>query len=111
MDDDNELGAIFVRRDKADEDPRRQQLLRRTSPRLPLWHQPAGRWREILNTDSMHVTVATPATVAWCTAMRISHGRQHSLNPTLPPLATIWLMQGGNDAACDRRSNAAWRNV
>ncbi|KWR48226.1 glycogen branching protein [Salmonella enterica subsp. enterica serovar Tennessee] len=24
-----------------------------------------------------------------------SHGRQHSLNLTLPPLATIWLMREG----------------
>ncbi|QUJ08909.1 alpha amylase C-terminal domain-containing protein [Salmonella enterica subsp. enterica] len=54
-----------------------------------------GRWREILNTDSMRITVATPATAAWCTAMRIESMAVSTLSLTLPPLATIWLMREG----------------
>lgn len=32
-----------------------------------------------------------------------SHGRQHSLSLTLPPLATIWLVREGNDATGNRQ--------
>lgn len=111
--DDNERSVlIFVRRDKAGNEiivasnftpvPRHDYRFGINQP---------GRWREILNTDSMHYHGSNTGNGGVVHSDKIeSHGRQHSLNLTLPPLATIWLMRE-NDAACDRRSNAAWRNV
>ncbi|MBB3345298.1 1,4-alpha-glucan branching protein GlgB [Luteimonas sp. RC10] len=52
----------------------------------------AGRWREILNTDSAHYggsNVGNGGNVV--TAPESMHGHAQSLRLTLPPLATIWL--------------------
>ncbi|VEB52801.1 1,4-alpha-glucan branching protein [Salmonella enterica subsp. enterica] len=55
-----------------------------------------GRWREILNTDSMHYHGSNTGNGGVVHSDEIeSHGRQHSLSLTLPPLATIWLNAGG----------------
>ncbi|AUX71231.1 1,4-alpha-glucan branching enzyme [Erwinia pyrifoliae] len=54
----------------------------------------AGRWREVLNTDSGHYhgsnmgNLGAVSTDDWG-----SHNRSHSLSLTLPPLATLWLVR------------------
>lgn len=54
----------------------------------------AGRWREVMNTDSGHYhggnngNLGIISTDDWG-----SHGRSHSLNLTLPPLSTLWLVR------------------
>ncbi len=54
----------------------------------------AGRWREVLNTDSGHYhgsnngNLGTLITDDWG-----SHNRSHSLSVTLPPLSTLWLVR------------------
>jgi len=54
----------------------------------------AGRWREVLNTDSGHYhgsnngNLGTLSTDDWG-----SHNRSHSLSITLPPLSTLWLVR------------------
>jgi 1,4-alpha-glucan branching enzyme len=51
----------------------------------------AGRWSERINTDSMHYggsNVGAPFGAVSSEAFP-AHGRQHSLNLTLPPLATV----------------------
>ena len=51
-------------------------------------------WREILNTDSMHYHGSNAGNGGTVHSDEIaSHGRQHSLSLTLPPLATIWLVR------------------
>jgi 1,4-alpha-glucan branching enzyme len=53
----------------------------------------AGRWVERLNTDSQHYggsNVGTPGASA-LSLPQPSHGRDHSVLLTLPPLATVWL--------------------
>ena len=51
-----------------------------------------GRWREELNTDSMHYHGSNTGNGGIVESDVIaSHGREHSLSITLPPLATIWL--------------------
>ncbi len=53
-----------------------------------------GKWREILNTDSMHYHGSNAGNGGTVHSDEIaSHGRQHSLSLTLPPLATIWLVR------------------
>ena len=55
-----------------------------------------GKWREILNTDSMHYHGSNTGNGGAVHSDEIaSHGRQHSLSLTLPPLATIWLVREG----------------
>ncbi|ENX2007280.1 1,4-alpha-glucan branching enzyme [Salmonella enterica] len=96
--DDNERSVlIFVRRDKAGNEiivasnftpvPRHDYRFGINQP---------GRWREILNTDSMHYHGSNTGNGGVVHSDEIeSHGRQHSLSLTLPPLATIWLMREG----------------
>ncbi|MBK4726152.1 1,4-alpha-glucan branching enzyme [Pantoea agglomerans] len=54
----------------------------------------AGRWREVLNTDSGHYhggnngNLGTVSTDDWG-----SHNRSHSLSLTLPALSTLWLVR------------------
>lgn len=56
----------------------------------------AGRWREVLNTDSGHYhggnngNLGVVSTDDWG-----SHNRSHSLSLTLPALSTIWLVREG----------------
>ena len=53
-----------------------------------------GRWREALNTDSMHYHGSNQGNGGVVESDAIpSHGREHSLSLTLPPLATIWLVR------------------
>lgn len=98
MVDDNERSVlIFVRRDKAGNEiivasnftpvPRHDYRFGINQP---------GRWCEILNTDSMHYHGSNTGNGGVVHSDEIeSHGRQHSLSLTLPPLATIWLMREG----------------
>ena len=53
----------------------------------------AGQWRERLNTDSVHYggsNVGLPLGAAQSEAV-VSHGREHSIVLTVPPLATVFL--------------------
>jgi 1,4-alpha-glucan branching enzyme len=53
----------------------------------------AGRWRECINTDSVHYggsNVGTPFGEAGSVDVP-SHGRPQSIVLTLPPLATVML--------------------
>ncbi|WP_177952632.1 alpha amylase C-terminal domain-containing protein, partial [Klebsiella grimontii] len=49
---------------------------------------------EALNTDSMHYHGSNQGNGGVVESDAIaSHGREHSLSLTLPPLATIWLVR------------------
>lgn len=53
-----------------------------------------GGWREVLNTDSGHYHGSNTQNGTLVQSEPIaSHKRDHSLNLTLPPLATIWLVR------------------
>jgi len=57
----------------------------------------AGQWREMLNTDSSHYggsNVGTPLAAASSQPVA-SHGREHSITITVPPLATVFLAWTG----------------
>ncbi len=57
----------------------------------------AGQWREMLNTDSTHYggsNVGTPLAAASSQPVA-SHGREHSITITVPPLATVFLAWTG----------------
>jgi 1,4-alpha-glucan branching enzyme len=55
-----------------------------------------GRWREELNSDSMHYHGSNAGNGGAVTSESVaSHGREHSLCMTLPPLSTIWLVREG----------------
>ncbi|NDJ55980.1 1,4-alpha-glucan branching enzyme [Enterobacteriaceae bacterium 4M9] len=55
-----------------------------------------GRWREIVNTDSGHYHGSNAGNSGCVDSEAFaSHGREHSLCLTLPPLSTIWLMREG----------------
>jgi 1,4-alpha-glucan branching enzyme len=55
-----------------------------------------GRWREELNSDSMHYHGSNAGNGGAVTSESVaSHGREHSLCITLPPLSTIWLVREG----------------
>jgi 1,4-alpha-glucan branching enzyme len=52
----------------------------------------AGRWRELLNSDAYEHGGAGYGNLGGVEAAPVpSHGRPHSLNLTLPPLAAIFL--------------------
>ncbi len=52
----------------------------------------AGRWREVLNTDSRHYAGSNLGNAGELTATaKPSHGQPYSLELTVPPLAVIWL--------------------
>lgn len=96
--DDNERSVlIFVRRDKAGNEiivASNFTPVPRHGYRFGI-NQP-GKWREILNTDSMHYHGSNTGNGGAVHSDEIaSHGRQHSLSLTSPPLATIWLMREG----------------
>jgi 1,4-alpha-glucan branching enzyme len=59
---------------------------------LPL----AGRWREILNTDSVHYGGSNQGN-AGCILARAgeSHGFPYSAAIAVPPLATVWFVHEG----------------
>jgi 1,4-alpha-glucan branching enzyme len=92
--DDHERSVfIFVRRDKAGNEiivASNFTPVPRHGYRFGI-NQP-GRWREELNTDSMHYHGSNTGNGGGVASEAIaSHGREHSLSVTLPPLATIWL--------------------
>ena len=96
--DDNERSVlIFVRRDKVGNEiivASNFTPVPRHGYRFGI-NQP-GKWREILNTDSMHYHGSNTGNGGAVHSDEIaSHGRQHSLSLTLPPLATIWLVREG----------------
>lgn len=95
VDDKERSVLIFVRRDKEGNEiivasnftpvPRHDYRFGINQP---------GKWREILNTDSMHYHGSNAGNGGAVHSDEIaSHGRQHSLSLTLPPLATIWLVR------------------
>ena len=95
VDDKERSVLIFVRRDKEGNEiivasnftpvPRHDYRFGINQP---------GKWREILNTDSMHYHGSNAGNGGTVHSDEIaSHGRQHSLSLTLPPLATIWLVR------------------
>ena len=54
------------------------------------------RWREVLNTDSEYYCGSNMGNLGEiCSDDVASHGREHSLSLTLPPLSTIWLVREG----------------
>ncbi len=56
----------------------------------------AGRWREVLNTDSVSYGGSNAGNAGAVMAERVtSHGFEHSAVVTLPPLATLWLIHEG----------------
>lgn len=56
-----------------------------------------GRWREELNSDSMHYHGSNAGNSGTVISEAVaSHGRSHSLCLTLPPLSTIWLVREGD---------------
>ncbi|EMX4960473.1 alpha amylase C-terminal domain-containing protein, partial [Raoultella planticola] len=94
--DDHERSVfIFVRRDKAGNEiivASNFTPVPRHGYRFGV-NQP-GRWREELNTDSMHYHGSNTGNGGGVASEAIaSHGREHSLSVTLPPLATIWLVR------------------
>ncbi len=94
--DDHERSVfIFVRRDKAGNEiivASNFTPVPRHGYRFGI-NQP-GRWREELNTDSMHYHGSNTGNGGCVASEAIaSHGREHSLSVTLPPLATIWLVR------------------
>ena len=96
--DDNERSVLaFVRRDKVGNEiivVSNFTPVPRHGYRFGI-NQP-GKWREILNTDSMHYHGSNTGNGGAVHSDEIaSHGRQHSLSLTLPPLATIWLVREG----------------
>lgn len=55
-----------------------------------------GRWREVINTDSAWYHGSNQGNAGEvCSEAIVCHGRDHSLNLTLPPLATLWLVREG----------------
>ena len=95
VDDKERSVLIFVRRDKEGNEiivasnftpvPRHDYRFGINQP---------GKWREILNTDSMHYHGSNAGNGGAVHSDEIaSHDRQHSLSLTLPPLATIWLVR------------------
>ncbi|WP_032355222.1 alpha amylase C-terminal domain-containing protein, partial [Shigella flexneri] len=95
VDDKERSVLIFVRRDKEGNEiivasnftpvPRHDYRFGINQP---------GKWREILNTDSIHYHGSNAGNGGTVHSDEIaSHGRQHSLSLTLPPLATIWLVR------------------
>ena len=86
---------IFVRRDKAGNEiivasnftpvPRHDYRFGINQP---------GHWREVLNSDSRHYHGSNTGNGGAVESEAIpSHGREHSLSLTLPPLSTIWLVR------------------
>lgn len=96
--DDHERSVfVFVRRDKAGN----EIIVASNFTPVPREHyrfginQP-GKWREILNTDSMHYHGSNAGNGGLVQSDAIeSHGRPNSLSLTLPPLGTIWLVREG----------------
>ena len=94
--DDHERSVfVFVRRDKAGNEiivASNFTPVPRHGYRFGI-NQP-GRWREELNTDSMHYHGSNTGNGGIVESEAIaSHGREHSLSITLPPLATVWLVR------------------
>ncbi|WP_217349562.1 alpha amylase C-terminal domain-containing protein, partial [Herbaspirillum sp. VT-16-41] len=55
-----------------------------------------GRWREELNTDSMHYHGSNAGNGGGVQSDEIPvNGRAHSLSVTIPPLATVWFVREG----------------
>ena len=68
------------------------QLLRGTASRLPDRPAPAGRWREILNTDATVYGGSGTGNLGAIDAMPEPwHGQPASARITLPPLGVLWL--------------------
>ncbi|CQR79145.1 1,4-alpha-glucan branching enzyme [Enterobacter hormaechei] len=96
--DDHERSVfVFARRDKAGN----EIIVASNFTPVPREHyrfginQP-GKWREILNTDSMHYHGSNAGNGGLVQSDAIeSHGRPNSLSLTLPPLGTIWLVREG----------------
>jgi 1,4-alpha-glucan branching enzyme len=56
----------------------------------------AGRWREVLNTDSAHYGGSNVGNAGAVASADVGmHGHVHSLTLTLPPLATVWFAWEG----------------
>ena len=96
--DDHERSVfVFVRRDKAGN----EIIVASNFTPVPRHHyrfgiNQAGKWREILNTDSMHYHGSNAGNGGLVQSDAIeSHGRPNSLSLTLPPLGTIWLVREG----------------
>jgi hypothetical protein len=63
-----------------------------------------GRWREELNTDSMHYHGSNTGNGGGVHSDEIVNGRAHSLSVTIPPLATVWFVR---EMTNDRRQRDA----
>ena len=108
--DDHERSVfVFVRRDKAGNEIivasnlRRFHVIITALALISFGINQAGKWREILNTDSMHYHGSNAGNGGLVQSDAIeSHGRPNSLSLTLPPLGTIWLVREANDAAYGR---------
>lgn len=95
VDDQENSVFIFLRRDVAGY----EIIVASNFTPVPRHHyrfgitQP-GRWREILNTDSDYYHGSNQGNCGAVDSDAIlSHGREHSLCLTLPPLATLWLVR------------------
>lgn len=55
-----------------------------------------GRWREVINSDSGYYHGSNVGNGSMVQSQPVtSHGREHSLSITLPPLSTLWLVREG----------------
>lgn len=55
-----------------------------------------GRWREVINSDSGYYHGSNVGNGSMVQSQPVtSHGRDHSLSITLPPLSTLWLVREG----------------
>ena len=98
MVDDHEASVFaFVRRDKQGNEiivVSNFTPVPRPGYRIGI-NQP-GRWREELNSDSMHYHGSNTGNGGVVHSDAIANrGREHSLLLTIPPLATIWLVREG----------------
>jgi len=97
VDDEEASVFAFVRRDKAGNEiivVSNFTPVSRQGYRLGI-NQP-GRWREVLNSDSMHYHGSNTGNGGLVQSDEIANrGRDNSLLLNLPPLGTIWLVREG----------------
>jgi len=97
VDDEEASVFAFVRRDKAGNEiivVSNFTPVSRPGYRLGI-NQP-GRWREVLNSDSMHYHGSNIGNGGLVQSDEIANrGRDNSLLLNLPPLGTIWLVREG----------------
>ncbi len=95
VDDSENSVFVFVRRDRAGN----ELIVASNFTPVPRYGYrfgvaQAGRWHEVLNTDSGYYQGSNLGNLAQVqTDEQGSHGRPYSLSLTLPPLATLWLVR------------------